>query len=306
VRLAIAAAKEAATMDLEGVDLLSEQECRWLLGQARVGRVAVSLGALPAVFPVNYAVAGDEILFFTGEGTKLRAAATKSAVAFEVDRIDAFTQTGWSVLVAGTARERTEPAVIAAAERSGLRPWPGGDRFHLIGIAIDFVSGRRVGEVVEVREPLPAHAKQLVGPHSSVAAVAQPPVRVARHWTLQAAADTMRDANVSLVLVDRDEAILTERDLRRAFNAGLGPQDAVAAACVTDMISVDHDTTVVQAAADMLRHEIRHLLVHNFRGEVIGVVSLRDVVRVLVDAMDPAVWVLLEQTLSVRTEVQFK
>ena len=293
-------------MDLEGVDLLSEQECRWLLGQARVGRVAVSFGELPAMFPVNYAVAGDEILFFTGEGTKLRAATAGVTVAFEVDHIDAFTQTGWSVLVAGTARERTEPAVIAAAERSGLRPWARGDRFHLIGIAIDFVSGRRVGEVVEATGPLPPDAKQPVGPHSSVAAVAQPPVRVGRQWTLQAAADTMRDANVSLVLVGRDEAILTERDLRRALNAGLGSQDAVAATCVTDMISVDHDTTVVQAAADMLRHEIRHLLVHNFRGEVVGVVSLRDVVRVLVDAMDPAVWVLLQETLSVRTEVQFK
>jgi uncharacterized protein len=305
VRLVIVVAKEATIMDLEGVDLLSEQECRSLLGQVRVGRVAVSLGALPAVFPVNYAVAGDEILFFTGEGTKLRAAVANVAVAFEVDQIDAFSQTGWSVLVAGTARERTEPAVIAAAERSGLRPWPRGDRFHLIGIAIDFVSGRRVGEVVD-NEPLPPHANQLVGPHSSVATVAQPPVRVDKRWTLQAAADTMRQASVSLVLVGPDEAILTERDLRRALNAGLGPQDAVAAACVTDMISVDHDTTVVQAAADMLRHEIRHLLVHNFRGEVVGVVSLRDVVRVLVDAMDPAVWVLLQETLSVRTEVQFK
>ena len=50
-------------MDLEGVDLLSEQECRWLLGQARVGRVAVSLGELPVMFPVNYAVAGDEFCF---------------------------------------------------------------------------------------------------------------------------------------------------------------------------------------------------------------------------------------------------
>jgi uncharacterized protein len=62
-------------MDLDGLDLLSEQECRWLLGQAHVGRVAVGAGALPAVFPVNYALVGDEILFFTGEGTKLRAAA---------------------------------------------------------------------------------------------------------------------------------------------------------------------------------------------------------------------------------------
>jgi CBS domain-containing protein len=70
------------------------------------------------------------------------------------------------------------------------------------------------------------------------------------------------------------------------------------------MISVDQDTTVVQAASDMLRHEIRHLLVHNFRGLVVGTVSLRDVVRVLVDAMDPVVWGLLQETLSAQAEVR--
>ena len=91
------------------------------------------------------------------------------------------------------------------------------------------------------------------------------------------------------MLVGADEAILTERDLTRALNAGLGPKDPVAGTCVTAMIAVDQDTTLVQAATETLRQEIRHLLVHNFRGEVIGVVSISDLVRVLVDAMDPAV-----------------
>jgi hypothetical protein len=49
----------------------------------------------------------------------------------------------------------------------------------------------------------------------------------------------------------------------------------------------------------MLRHEIRHLLLRNWRGEVTGVVSLRDVLGVLLDATDPAVWILIRQTLSV-------
>jgi uncharacterized protein len=290
-------------MDLEGVDVLSEKECRWLLGQGRVGRVAVSRGEVPAVFPVNYALVGDEIVFFTGEGTKLRAASANVTVAFEVDHIDAFAQTGWSVLVAGRARELTDPVVITGVERSGLRPWAGGDRFHLIGVAVDFVSGRRLRKLVDGRDRPGRHSEQHVGPHTSVAGLSQPPVRVGAHWTFETVANTMREANVSLVLVGADEAILTERDLRRALNAGLGPKDPVAGTCVTDMISIDQDTTVVQAAAEMLRHEIRHLLVHNYRGEVVGVVSITDVVRVLVDAMDPAVWVLLQQTLSVKTEV---
>jgi uncharacterized protein len=291
-------------MDLEGLELLSEQECRWLLGQARVGRVAVSVGEVPAVFPVNYLVAGDEILFFTAEGTKLRATASNATVTFEVDHIDPFAQTGWSVLVVGQARERTEPAVIAGAKRAGLRPWPGGDRFHLVAIAVEFVSGRRMGEVIDLRGPPSRRRTGPVGPYSPVGGLAQPPVRVGADWTLQVVADAMREANVSAVLVGRDEAIATERDLTRALNAGLGPQDGVVAIGVTDLIYVDEDTSVVQAAADMLRREIRHLLLSNWRGEVTGVVSLRDVLCVLVDAMDPAVWVLIQQSLSVRTEIE--
>jgi CBS domain-containing protein len=295
---------EEPGMDLEGLELLSDQECRWLLRQARVGRVAVSLGEVPAVFPVNYTVAGEEILFFTAEGTKLRAAQAGATVTFEVDHIDLFAQTGWSVMVVGAARERNEPAVIAGAERFGLRPWAGGDRFHLVAIAIDFLSGRRIGEVIDLRHQPQRRGWGRVGPHSGVAGLAQRPVRIGADRTLQAAADAMREANVSAVLAGADVAIVTERDLTRALNAGLGPDDRVAAIWVTDLICVDEDTTVVEAAAEMLRHEIRHLVLRNWRGEVSGVVSLRDVLAVLVDAMDPEVWVFVQQTLSVSTRIR--
>jgi CBS domain-containing protein len=286
-------------MDLEGLDLLSEQECYWLLRQARVGRVAVSLGEVPAVFPVNYLVGGDDILFFTAEGTKLRAAIANAMVTFEVDHIDPFAETGWSVMVVGQARERTEPAVIDGATRAGLRPWAGGDRFHLVAVAMDFVSGRRIGAVTDPRHPPGRPGRQMIGPHSPIGGLAQPPVRVGADWTLQATADAMREANVSAVLVGSDQAIVTERDLSRALSTGLGAHDRVAAVCVTDLIHVDEDTLVVEAAAHMFRHEIRHLLLRNSRYEVTGVVSLRDVLGILLDAMDPAVWVLIRQTLSV-------
>lgn len=289
-------------MEFEGLELLSDEECRWLLGQARVGRVVVSLGEVAGVFPVNYMFAGEEILFFTGEGTKLRAAVANATVSFEVDHIDSFAETGWSVVVVGTAREVKEPAVIEGVIRSGLHPWAAGDRFHLVAVALDFVSGRRIDQLIDLSDSSPRRRRSPVGPHSPVSGLAQPPVRVGPEWTLQAAADAMREAHVSAVLVGADQAIVTERDLTRALDAGLGPADRVAAICVIDLIGVDQDTTVVQAAAQMLRHEIRHLLVHNWRGEVTGVVSLRDALGVLVDAMDPAVWVVLQETLSVRTE----
>ena len=288
-------------MELEGLELLSEKECRWLLHETRVGRVAISVGEVPAVFPVNYAVAGDEILFFTGEGTKLRAAAAGATVTFEIDQMDPFARTGWSVMVVGAARERREPAAIVGAERFGLRPWVGGDRFHLVAVAIDFVSGRRIGPAIDLRHRPRMQGGGGVGPQSPIGALAERPVRITADSTLQVAADAMRAGRVSAVLAGADEAIVTERDLTRGLDTGLGPRDPVAAVWVTDLITVDEDTTVVEGAAEMLRHEIRHLVVHNWRGEFIGLVSLREVLAVLVDAMDPAVWLTIQQTLSVRT-----
>jgi signal-transduction protein with cAMP-binding, CBS, and nucleotidyltransferase domain len=109
----------------------------------------------------------------------------------------------------------------------------------------------------------------------------------------------------SSVLVDPDRAIVTERDLTQALSSGLDPDSAVAAVSVTDLVSVDQDATLVKAAGEMLRHEIRHLVVCNHRGEVVGMVSLREIMRILCDAIDPAVWVGLRQTLSVRPELRF-
>lgn len=284
-------------MDLEGLEMLSDEQCRWLLRQARVGRVAVSVGSVPAVFAVNYMVAGDEIWFFTAEGTKLRAATARTTVTFEVDHFDAFAQAGWAVMVVGTARERTESTVIAGAKRFGLRPWAAGDRFHLVAISMEFVSGRRIAPMID-RHRLPsARTGPEVGPYSAVSRLAQPPVRVDADWSLRAVADAMSEAKVSAVLVGRDQAIVTERDLTRALDEGLGPDDRAAAVCVTDLIYVDDDTTVIQAATEMLHREIRHLLLRNWRGDVDGVVSLRDVLVVLVEAMDPEVWGRIRETL---------
>jgi hypothetical protein len=291
-------------MDVEGMDVLSEQECRWLLRQARVGRLAVSIGEVPAVFPVNYIVAGEEILFFTAEGIKLRAATANATVTFEVDHVDPFAEAGWSVMVVGRACERTEPAVIEGAKHAGLRPWPAGDRFHLIAVAIDFVSGRRTGELIDLRSVPGRAGGHMVGPYSPVSGLAQPPVWIGAEWTLQATADAMGEAKVSAVVVGSDRAIVTEGDLTRALNAGLGPHDQVGAIGVPDMVYLDDDTDVVQAAAHMLRRDVRHLLVRNWRGEVTGVVSLRDLLGVLVEAMDPAVWVLMQQTMSTSSQAK--
>jgi nitroimidazol reductase NimA-like FMN-containing flavoprotein (pyridoxamine 5'-phosphate oxidase superfamily) len=126
-----------------GLELLAPDECRLLLGRGGVGRVGVTIGALPAIFPVNYAVLGEDIVFLTGAGTKLKAAVDRSVVAFQVDEFDS--ARGWSVLAVGVATEVTDPAELDAVRALGLVPFAGGERSHFVRIRPEFMSGRRIG-----------------------------------------------------------------------------------------------------------------------------------------------------------------
>jgi nitroimidazol reductase NimA-like FMN-containing flavoprotein (pyridoxamine 5'-phosphate oxidase superfamily) len=126
-----------------GLELLSEAECLALAARRPIGRVAVSLGALPAVFPVNFCLVGRDVVFRTAAGTKLGAALRGAVVAFEIDDFDAAGHRGWSVLIVGKATE------ISAGELAGLeplpvRPWARGPRDHVVRIKSEFVSGRRI------------------------------------------------------------------------------------------------------------------------------------------------------------------
>lgn len=126
-----------------GLELIPEAECRELLETEQIGRVALSVGALPVIFPVNYRIIGGDIVFRTGEGLKRRAALSGSVVGFEVDRIDEVTSSGWSVLVVGLAAE-IGPADELPAEYGAITPWAGGNRHHVVRIHPEVVSGRRI------------------------------------------------------------------------------------------------------------------------------------------------------------------
>jgi uncharacterized protein len=127
-----------------GLEILSPEQCDDLLRQCRVGRVAVTVAALPAIFPVNYAFLGSDIVFLTGEGTKLQAAVDRAVVAFQVDHFNESLGSGWSVMAVGLAEEITDPEELASARRLDLRPFASGERSHFVRICPEFVSGRRI------------------------------------------------------------------------------------------------------------------------------------------------------------------
>ena len=107
-----------------------------------LGRVAVSVGALPAIFPVNYATLDGDVVFLSGRGTKLTAALRGSVVAFEVDEADRFAHTGWSVTVVGPAHLITDPDERAMASALPLSSWAPGRTDEFVRIEARLVSGR--------------------------------------------------------------------------------------------------------------------------------------------------------------------
>jgi uncharacterized protein len=128
------------------VEELEPGECLRLLASVTVGRVGVTIDALPAVLPVNFVMSEGAVVFRTVPGTKLDAATAGAVVAFEVDAYGtAESPGGWSVLVRGIARELTQPSDLAKARALPLEPWAwdrGADRF--VRIEPTVLTGRRI------------------------------------------------------------------------------------------------------------------------------------------------------------------
>ena len=131
-------------LSVQELQMLSPSECEQLLARTTVGRVGISIGALPVVLPVNYAMLDGDVVVRTGAGTKLDAALAGAVVAFEVDHVDPIYHEGWSVLVQGRATEIADPADIERARALPLRPWAPGTRDRFIRIPAEVISGRRI------------------------------------------------------------------------------------------------------------------------------------------------------------------
>lgn len=124
-------------------DALSDAQCRGLLGTQIFGRVAITSGGLPCILPVCYVYDQGAIVFRTGAGTKLRAAANGDVLAFQADEYDRESGRGWCVLVLGRASVLT-----TEHEHQGLPTVDGyrydGERNHYVRLNCELVSGRTI------------------------------------------------------------------------------------------------------------------------------------------------------------------
>jgi len=134
-------------METTGIKLLaalSEAESVALLATQDVGRLVYTRRALPAVSPVNFVLRDGAVWIWTASTSSMWQAVRGAVVAFEADRLDAVTRSGWSVVVLGVAQLIVDPAEIGRALRDGPEPWVSGRKEHLIRVPIEEVSGRRI------------------------------------------------------------------------------------------------------------------------------------------------------------------
>jgi signal-transduction protein with cAMP-binding, CBS, and nucleotidyltransferase domain len=114
------------------------------------------------------------------------------------------------------------------------------------------------------------------------------PVVVSPQMTLRVAAEVMAEESIGVVLVTSGRGelgILSERDVVTALASGADPDAAtVASAMSHDVVSVRPHDTLYDAAVDMLDLGFRHVPVLDERGAVLGVVSVRDLLRPLLTA----------------------
>lgn len=123
---------------------LTRQECLRLLGSVPIGRVGLSIAALPVVLPVRFALLDDDVVFRAVIGTRLYEAATEAVLAFEADQHDPHGTSGWSVLVQGRSGELDDAAELARAQALGVQPWTRDDTAdRFIRITSTVVTGRR-------------------------------------------------------------------------------------------------------------------------------------------------------------------
>ncbi len=128
-------------MGFGGITELEPADCWQLLRSTSLGRIAVSAAGTVDIFPINYAVDGETIVFRTAPGTKLLELAINDRVAFEIDGHD--DREAWSIVAKGIAERMERQREMDAAESLGLTPWIPTLKYRWVRIRATDVTGRR-------------------------------------------------------------------------------------------------------------------------------------------------------------------
>jgi nitroimidazol reductase NimA-like FMN-containing flavoprotein (pyridoxamine 5'-phosphate oxidase superfamily) len=131
-------------MSVKSWHILDFDECQAMLEARHLGRVAFVDQDGPIILPINYALVDGLVVFRTHAGAKLDAARRGASFAFEVDGFDPREQTGWSVVVRGTAELVTDEVELAMLAALPLVSWAPGAKPIYVRIGQAEVTGQRI------------------------------------------------------------------------------------------------------------------------------------------------------------------
>lgn len=119
---------------------LSDEACWERLRGHQLGRLVTRVAGVFDIFPVNYVVDDESIVFRTAEGSKLTELTINDDVLFEVD--DYTDADAWSVVVRGTAHRLDSDDEVRAADELPLKPWIPTLKYNYVRITANSLSGR--------------------------------------------------------------------------------------------------------------------------------------------------------------------
>jgi nitroimidazol reductase NimA-like FMN-containing flavoprotein (pyridoxamine 5'-phosphate oxidase superfamily) len=132
---------------VDQVSRLTDEQCWEHLRRHELGRLVTHVGDVIDIFPVNYIVDEQSLLFRTAEGSKLFEIMIRSDVLFEVD--DHTDTEAWSVVVRGRAAPLETSAEVERADTLGLKPWIPTLKYVFVRITPESLTGRAFNRAAE-------------------------------------------------------------------------------------------------------------------------------------------------------------
>ena len=135
-------------------ELIPADRCWELLATVSVGRLALSVRALPVILPVQYYLDGRRLAVCLGHHQLPDRALNEVIIAFAADAIDPVTRSGWSVQVQGRSVISRRPGADTACGR----PAAG----QIVQIEPGIISGRHmrlcpfIEALLTTAQPVPA------------------------------------------------------------------------------------------------------------------------------------------------------
>ena len=93
------------------------------LHRVSLGRIALSIGALPAIRSVRFVLSGPDVVFRVRPVSRLYRAACNSVVAFHADYVDEQARDGWAVQIQGVGRPVTDAVALQGLRSLPLASW---------------------------------------------------------------------------------------------------------------------------------------------------------------------------------------